>query len=100
MWWEYCDCGTKLAVIAACDISMIMNNLGLTPYLFDTYEEFIYAIADTMKEYHNSKVPVWRIIESRHYYTRIEWQELRQSYLDVKSILDNGIFKSTGGDVD
>jgi hypothetical protein len=77
-----------------------MNNLSLTPYLFDTYEEFIHAIADTMKEYHNSKVPVWRIIESRHYCTRLEWQELRQSYLDVKSILDDGIFKSTGGEVD
>jgi hypothetical protein len=70
-----------------------MKSLSLSPYLFDTYEEFIHAIADTMKHYPNSKVPVWRIIESRHYYTRLEWQELRQSYLDVNSILDNGIFK-------
>jgi hypothetical protein len=71
----------------------VTKSLSLSPYLFDTYEEFIHAIADTMKDYPNSKVPVWRIIESRHYYTRLEWQELRQSYLDVKSILDNGIFK-------
>jgi hypothetical protein len=77
-----------------------MNNLSLTPYLFDTYEEFIHAIADTMKEYHNSKVPVWanNRVETLLYSIRV--QELRQSYLEVKSILDNGIFKSTGGDVD
>ncbi len=70
-----------------------MKNRSLTPYFFDFYEDFIHAIEETMKEHHNSKVPAWRIIESTHYCARSEWQERRQNYLDIKSILDSGVLR-------
>jgi hypothetical protein len=58
---------------------------------YDTYGDFIRAIGDTIKQYHNSVPPVDKIMDHTAYMSMDDWAIKRRNWLAIQDALSGDL---------